>query len=712
MIKRLLVLLILFLTTAPAFSEEVDTAWVRRYKGPADLGDLGNALAVDASGNAYLTGYYRITDALQGYLTIKYLPNGDTAWVRISNPEEEGSASAIAVDNSGKVYVTGLGFSIATHVDYVTIKYLSNGDAAWVKTYGYVDRDYANDLAVDSSGNVYVTGYSETWWTGEAYDYATIKYLPNGDTAWVRRYNGPGNAADEAKALAVDGSGNVYVTGFSDRTGAGASSYDYVTIKYLPNGDTAWVRSYVSAGMDVASDLAVDTSGNVYVTGNGSYEFLTIKYLPNGDTAWVSRYTGPGNTWDEARALAVDGSGNVYVTGYSLRNESWDGMDFATIKYLPNGDTAWVRRYNGPVDSTDLAEDVAVDGSGNVYVTGSSRGTLYDCVTIKYLPNGDTAWVRRYNGPENSNDNGKALAVDASGNVYVTGNSAGYCLTIKYGQITGVAGTVKDALTQENLQDVLVEVLQSGIVKGSDSTNIDGQYKIINLTPGTYDIRASKSGYVTQIQTGKQITAGQTTIVDFQLTLLLEPLGDTALFFFAYSPVDLIVTDPNSDSIGISFNTIPNAVYDTTIDRNHDGDKDDIVTIPNPLVGDYLVRVVAEPGADTGHYSLGIKMIRSSETIVITNAEVPLPGQPDTIVYDVMEYLPGDANCDGKRTVSDVIFLVNYLFKGGPAPSPLSIGDANCCKEGDGSCTVVKLSVADVIYLVNYLFKGGSAPCS
>lgn len=229
---------------------------------------------------------------------------------------------------------------------------------------------------------------------------------------------------------------------------------------------------------------------------------------------------------------------------------------------------------------------------------------------------------------------------------------------------------------------------------------------------GTYDVRASKPGYVTQIQIGKQLFGGLTTTVDFLLELPPDPLGDTALYISGYSPVDLIVIDPNSDSIGINFNTIPGAVYDTTMDRNHDGDMDDVVTIPNPLVGDYRVMVVAEPGVDSGHYTLGIKMIGSSETIVLTNAEVPPPGQPDTVVYDVLEYLRGDANSDGKKTVTDVVFLINYLFKGGTAPNPLSRGDANCCKEGDGTCTVVDVKVSDVVYLINYLFKSGAAPCS
>jgi hypothetical protein len=152
----------------------------------------------------------------------------------------------------------------------------------------------------------------------------------------------------------------------------------------------------------------------------------------------VRRYDGPEDSTDYAYAIAVDGSGNVYVTGYSIGSGS--GRDYATIKYLPDGDTAWVVRYNGLANDHDEAWALAVDNSGNVYVTGRSvgSGTLWDYATIKYQSNGDTAWVRRYNGPAgNGNDHAVALAVDSSGNVYVTGESKGdgtgydYC-TIKY----------------------------------------------------------------------------------------------------------------------------------------------------------------------------------------------------------------------------------------------------------------------------------------
>ena len=275
-------------------------------------------------------------------------------------------------------------------------------DTAWVRRYnGPVEMDHANAIALDDSGNVYVTGKS--WGSGSNWDYATIKYYSNGDTAWARRYNGPGSQSDIAEAIAVDNWGNTYVTGRSYGSG---TALDYATMKYYPAGDAAWVRRYNGPGnwWDWARAIAVDGSGNVYVTGS-SYDSLTLddyatlKYDPSGDTAWVRRYNGPGNTEDDAYAIAVDDSGSVYVTGSA-----------GTIKYDAGGNQQWHGTWGGT--------NIAVDILSNVYITGESAD---DYQTVKYYPNGDTAWLRRYDGPGNSNDEAYAIAIDSSGNVYVTG---------------------------------------------------------------------------------------------------------------------------------------------------------------------------------------------------------------------------------------------------------------------------------------------------
>jgi uncharacterized delta-60 repeat protein len=426
---------------------QVDTAWVRRYNGPGNSGDTISAVTTDNAGNVYVTGF-SYAGLNCDYATIKYFTNGDTAWVRRYNGpgNDQDYAVAIVTDNSGNVYVTGGSVGIDSSTEYATIKYYPNGDTAWIRRYIGPANLYgeATAIAVDRNGNVYVTGESDG--NGTNSDFATIKYNSNGAEQWAVRYNGMANGGERAFAIAVDSSGNVYVTGHSDGPG---TDYDYATVKYNTNGVQQWVSRYNGQGngLDRPLAIAIDNQGNSYVSGlsmaaNNYVDCATIKYNANGDSIWVRRYNGPGNANDWISAIAVDNVGSVYVAGTSLG--SGTNYDYLLIKYFLNGDFAWSRRYNGPGNDWDAAYGLAVDNLHNVYLTGISAGagTSFDCATIKYDSDADTAWITRYNGPANGADWGYAMALNASNNIYVAGTSFGVgnydYLIIKYVQVGAV----------------------------------------------------------------------------------------------------------------------------------------------------------------------------------------------------------------------------------------------------------------------------------
>jgi hypothetical protein len=410
--------------------------WASRFTTAGNGDDAAAAVALDPSGNVYVTGQAVGTGL--DYATVKYDPSGVQQWVRTYNGpgNADDVARAIATDAAGNVYVTG--FSVGSggaQEDYATIKYDTDGNQLWLARYnGPADNwDEALDVAVDDEGNVIVTGRSSHMGGWFDFDYATVKYDALGVQQWVTRYNGNGNDWDQANSVAVDRFGEVYVTGTAARE-TGTAYNDYVTIKYTATGALKWTAVLDGAGQnwDEAVAIAVDEDGFAYVAGytmGSVYDFLTVKYTPAGNVEWSRVWTGAGATADVAKALAIDAAGNVFITGSSALN-------YATVKYDSAGVEQWVRLYGGAAE--DIPYAIAPDVSGDVYVTGGSSNSI---ATVKYDRDGTEEWVALYNGPGPGQDVGNGMVVDGVGNVVVVGRSWGVMTgpdfaTIKYSQPT------------------------------------------------------------------------------------------------------------------------------------------------------------------------------------------------------------------------------------------------------------------------------------
>jgi len=403
--------------------------WIAHYNGPSNYFDYGSHVTLDTRGNVYVTGRSNESGKYEDYATVKYDSSGSQVWVaRYNGPGNDyDKPEGIFVDASSNVYVTGYSDGGASGYDYATVKYGSDGSELWAERYNGPenDDDRAYDIVVDSVGNVVVTGRSPG--PGTSYDCTTIKYNSSGTLQWAERYNDPSNRSDQAAALAIDASDNIYMTGGSVNS---ITMWDFITVKYQNSGTMMWNKRFDGPtcpenGVDEAADITVDVSGNVYVTGRstaGEYadDFVTVKYDPSGVELWVARYSGPTDD-DESRAITVDDAGNVYVTGKS----GGSSCNYATVKYNSSGKELWASSYSGASFYRDIATAIAVDTTGNVYVTGESfdSTTDYDYATVKYDPGGHELWAVRYNNKSDDKDRAVAIAVDAAGNVYVTGKS-------------------------------------------------------------------------------------------------------------------------------------------------------------------------------------------------------------------------------------------------------------------------------------------------
>ncbi len=494
-----------------------DPLWVRTYGNPYNDFDEVHAIGADDSGNVVVSGFSALGQTDEEFVTIKYKPNGDTAWLRHFNPGNgRDGATALAVDRPGNVIVTGyLGGPTSQYGEWQTIKYSAAGESLWATTWQSGIECRPTAIALDTAGNSYLTGKAGSQ---NYFDFAAVKLDPSGNQVWAFVYDGGDN--DGADAVAVDVQGNTYLTGYTVRSG---NYGDLMTFKLGPGGDSLWANVYAGPGgtQDMGFNIAVDGSGNAIVCGisndsTNRSDYITIKYASNGDTAWTRRYNGPGNQSDQPVGLVLDAAGNAYVTGGSYADNNH--YDYTTIKYAPDGTQRWVERYPG-VTHRAYAQAIALDADANVYVTGYSYDSTgnSDVVTVKYDSAGNQRWAERYDGLHGE-DEGYVLAVGPDSSVFVGGRTNSDpggmdYLTLKYGVAGAVEETMNDERGTMNVGPTIIRgvlVLQEHRTQNTghrtELLDISGR-RVLDLLPGANDVSRLNPGVYFVRAAGRRLSA-------------------------------------------------------------------------------------------------------------------------------------------------------------------------------------------------------------
>lgn len=495
------------------FTENIPASWVKETN--TKLTVAYNKIAKDIySFNvpAYNTSQTLIID-----------PNPNLDWATYFGGSGSETGTGVVCNTNGDAFITGYTNSTATIAttganqttfgggtrDAFLAKFDNNGAIMWATYFGGTGDDEATAMSCDATGNVYITGFTnsaDSIATVGAYqtviggltDAFVAKFSTSGVRQWATFFGGTGD--DKATGIACDATGNVYITGVTNSTSAisstgayqaafGGGTNDAFIVKFNSTGVRQWATYYGGSGDDQGKGISCDVGGNIFITGitnstnamtsigasqttfgGGAYDVFVTKFLAAGTRSWGTYYGGSGD--DQATGAACDVGGNVVIAGYtnspdaiatagSFQTTSGGGIDAFLSKFKTNGAHIFGTYYGGV--NNDYALGVACDQSGSyIAITGYttspasissnssyqpafSGGTVTGDAFVVKFDNTDLRKWGTYFGGE-GDDKGTAVAFDGSGNVFITGQSASTDDIATTGAYQTVLGGTDDAI--------------------------------------------------------------------------------------------------------------------------------------------------------------------------------------------------------------------------------------------------------------------------
>ena len=372
----------------------------------------------------------------------KYSSNGSFLWVKSGGGIGWEAVRGVVADGNGNVYITGhydspsISFgsttlsntsntSGITADDMFLVKYGPNGNLIWAKNYGGTLSEAGFDIVVDQQGQIHITGgfrSSSLSFDGitlynssqDEQDFFVVKFDVNGNALWAKASGGP--EYDSSNSLKVDNDGNVYVGGvfssISISLGSITLNNPYVPgqlfyVKYNSSGSVLWAKSAGGDHVERCKDIVLDPSGNLYVSGHfygtsmdfdnitlnnmssdNTSDIFLAKYDPNGNVVWAKRTGGAAS--EEIRGMVSANNGDIFMTGYHVspswtigsttltNNSTFGNIDMFVAKVNSSGTMLWGESIQQGNDFDEVANDIAIDGNGSLYITGSVNAPSID----------------------------------------------------------------------------------------------------------------------------------------------------------------------------------------------------------------------------------------------------------------------------------------------------------------------------------------------
>jgi hypothetical protein len=482
--------------------------WAESMGGPEE--DEATALTVDIRGNIFLTGRFRATanfnpkgkteltavDKSDVFLA-RYNNRGEFQWANRMGGAGEDYGTALEVVGGNHVVLTGCftgtaDFNPDIQVNSLTAegdvhdifiaKYTFEGTYVWSNRVGGTFSEYANALALNAEGQVYMTGCFEGASDFDPSDNDVVLNTNAIQTLFVAHYDAESSAYGYAfgvgyrydasiskiKSVQMDAEQNVYIAGYFEGavnfnplgqkvlTSAGRWS-DVFLAKYDSSGQFIWLRQMGGVSKEVCNDMALDAQGNIYLTGYfegkanfnragnstleaiGDKDIFLVKYAKDGSYQWAKAYGNIGR--DEGQSLEVDQDGNILLTGIFEKELNFGtasvqgSQKMFLAKFNAQGQASWAKAYDGQ-SSLDVGAALCLDQEGNIYLSGHFNGNASfdasnslqsaggdDIFLVKYSKNGSLAWAKRMGGRKD--DRATAITVSQDQMLYVTGRFKG-----------------------------------------------------------------------------------------------------------------------------------------------------------------------------------------------------------------------------------------------------------------------------------------------